>query len=88
VPTSKRLLGGILGCLVVFGFNESVSAQSSDASTAAIIEARARETNRSLLAALIERRKEVERTAAAGRDMRLILYHLDKRIAQVRSQIE
>ena len=85
---SKRLWAGAMVCLVAFALDAPIAAQPSDASTAAAIRARTRETNKSLLDALLARRAELERMAATAEEKRAALRFLDKRIAQVRSQID
>jgi hypothetical protein len=83
-------LGGALGCLLAIGFHGQSSAQpKSDSPEAArAVEARSRETNLSLLRALIAKRAEIERTTASAQDKRATLYFLDRRIAEVKSLVE
>jgi hypothetical protein len=90
MPLAKGLRGGALICLAAFGFNSSGSAEpTSDQREAAVaVEARERETNESLLQALIARRAEVERAADTAGDKRALLDLIDKRIAEVRSRIK
>lgn len=90
VRTAKRAWGGAWGRLLAIGIPGQGPAQAECPSTetAAEIGARVRETNRSLLQALIARRAEVEQMDVAAEQKRVALEFLDRRIAKVKSQIE
>lgn len=87
---AKRLLGAAVACLVGLVLQAPGLAQQKSGTSDAVetaVEIRERQTNESLLAALIERRAEILRTAPTD-ESRRVLPMIDNRIAEVRRQLE
>jgi hypothetical protein len=87
---AKESWGALLACMLAAGFHAPAPAQpKGETVKSAPTEAQIRErnTNRSLLAALLERRADLVRSGSDGQEKRVALDFLDKRIAQVRGRL-